>query len=48
MTSPHRIGDKLTAEREFVHPRLIDAPQEKVFRAVADPNRTVTRKENPP
>jgi uncharacterized protein YndB with AHSA1/START domain len=26
-----------TAEREFVHSRLIDAPQEQVFRALADP-----------
>lgn len=27
-----------TADREFVHSRLIDAPREKVFRAFADPS----------
>jgi uncharacterized protein YndB with AHSA1/START domain len=26
-----------TADREFVHSRVIDAPRERVFRAVADP-----------
>jgi uncharacterized protein YndB with AHSA1/START domain len=31
------IGDQTTADREFVHSRLIDAPQEKVFQAFADP-----------
>ena len=28
-----------TAEREFVHSRLIDAPREQVFAAIADPTR---------
>ena len=27
----------MTADREFVHSRLIDAPRERVFRAFADP-----------
>jgi uncharacterized protein YndB with AHSA1/START domain len=26
-----------TADREFVHSRLIDAPRERVFRAISDP-----------
>lgn len=26
-----------TADREFVHSRLVDAPQERVFRAFAEP-----------
>ncbi len=30
-------GPESTADREFVHSRLIDAPQERVFRAFADP-----------
>ena len=34
-TSP--AGGLWTADREFVHSRLIDAPQERVFRAFADP-----------
>src|SRR4051812_27530583 len=31
--------DSSTADREFVHSRLIDAPQERVFQAFADPAR---------
>jgi RimJ/RimL family protein N-acetyltransferase len=36
MTHDH---DALTADREFVHSRLIDAPREQVFAAIADPAR---------
>lgn len=36
--TPHSPADSgPTADREFVHSRLIDAPQERVFRAFADP-----------
>jgi uncharacterized protein YndB with AHSA1/START domain len=31
------IGSGSTADREFVHSRLIDAPRDRVFRAFADP-----------
>lgn len=31
-------GSASTADREFVHARLIDAPRERVFRAFADPH----------
>ncbi len=37
MQAPDSAGDKSTAHREFVHSRLIDAPREKVFQAIADP-----------
>jgi len=38
MSSPDAYCDsEPTADREFVHSRLIDAPQERVFRAFADP-----------
>jgi uncharacterized protein YndB with AHSA1/START domain len=32
-------GADSTADREFVHSRLIDAPRERVFEAFADPCR---------
>ena len=35
--SNHPANDS-TSDREFVHSRLIDAPQERVFRAFADPS----------
>lgn len=31
------IDSESTADREFVHSRLIDAPRERVFKAFADP-----------
>ena len=31
-------ANRSTADREFVHSRLIDAPQEKVFKVFADPS----------
>lgn len=37
MTQHSSTGPEPTADREFVHSRLIDAPQERVFRAFADP-----------
>ena len=29
----------MTADREFVHSRVIDAPRDRVFRAIAEPGR---------
>lgn len=37
MTDPSVLGSPSTADREFVHSRLINAPQERVFRACAEP-----------
>jgi len=37
MTQNNATDSEPTADREFVHSRLIDAPQERVFRAFADP-----------
>jgi uncharacterized protein YndB with AHSA1/START domain len=37
MTERSAPGSASTAEREFVHSRLIDAPRERVFRALAEP-----------
>jgi uncharacterized protein YndB with AHSA1/START domain len=36
MTKSH---DATTADREFIHSRVIDAPREQVFAAIADPAR---------
>jgi uncharacterized protein YndB with AHSA1/START domain len=35
--APASSDGRSTADREFVHSRLIDAPRERVFRAFADP-----------
>jgi uncharacterized protein YndB with AHSA1/START domain len=37
MNTTRPSGSGSTADREFVHSRLIDAPRERVFRAFADP-----------
>jgi uncharacterized protein YndB with AHSA1/START domain len=37
MSNIASTGSASTADREFVHSRLIDAPQDRVFRAFADP-----------
>ena len=37
MSSETSPGSDSTADREFVHSRLIDAPRERVFRAFAEP-----------
>ena len=37
MTEKHAADAGSTADREFVHSRLIDAPRERVFRAFSDP-----------
>jgi uncharacterized protein YndB with AHSA1/START domain len=37
MSNSPEPGPESTADREFVHSRLIDAPRERVFRALAEP-----------
>lgn len=37
MNTVDDTGSESTADREFVHSRLIDAPRERVFRAFAEP-----------
>ena len=37
MNEKHAADAGSTADREFVHSRLIDAPRERVFRAFSDP-----------
>lgn len=37
MNEKHPAEPESTADREFVHSRLIDAPRERVFRAFSDP-----------
>lgn len=39
MNEPQGSSAASTADREFVHSRLIDAPPERVFRAFSDPAR---------
>ena len=39
MSSHPADGSPTTADREFVHSRLIEAPQKQVFQAFADPAR---------